>query len=132
MSKEKKPDKAVQFLADATLIRFVSEQAKKKPNDSLVQLLNMALKLPQKQQDTIWWAVFMTIWGKAPDKGRGLTKHDVIGAVCNGSKLTKADAGRAIDSAIKEVTALVEAATDAARTIDPKKPAKKAMPKKAI
>lgn len=80
----------------------------------------------------IEWAVLMTLWGDAPQKGRGLTKHDVIGAVCNGSKLTKADAGRAIKGAISEVTALVEAATDAARTIDPKKPAKKAMPKKAI
>lgn len=115
MSKEKKPNKAVQFLADAELIRFVSEQAIKKPDNSLVQLLNMVLNQPKKKQDVIWWAVFMTIWGNAPDKGRAMTKDEVIGAICNGSKLTKADSGRAINATIAEVTALVEAAAEGSK-----------------
>jgi len=115
MSTSKKPKRAVQFVADAELRGFVSEQAKKKPDNSLVQLLNMVLKQPQKKQDVIWWAVFMTIWGNAPDKGRPMTKDEVIGAICNGAKLTKADAGRAIKATIAEVTALVEAAAEGSK-----------------
>ena len=115
MSTSKKPKKAVQFVADAELRGFVNEQAKKKPDNSLAQLLNIILKQPQKTQDVIWWSMFMTVWNNAPTKGRPMTKDEVIGSICNGSKLTKADAGRAISSVIKEVTELVEAAAEGSK-----------------
>jgi hypothetical protein len=111
----KKPKKAVQFVADAELRGFVSEQAKKKPDNSLLQLLNMMLKQPQKQQDVVWWSLFMTLWNNAPSKGKPFTKDEVIGSICNGSKLTKADAGRAVSSAIKQITELAEAAAEGSK-----------------
>lgn len=111
----KKPKKAVQFVADAELRGFVSEQAKKKPDNSLLQLLNMMLKQPQKQQDVVWWSLFMTLWNNAPSKGKPFTKDEVIGGICNGAKLTKADAGRALSSAIKQITELAEAAAEGSK-----------------
>jgi hypothetical protein len=115
METSKKPKKAVQFVADAELRGFVSEQAKKKPDNSLLQLLNMMLKQPQKQQDVVWWSLFMTLWNNAPSKGKPFTKDEVIGGICNGSKLTKADAGRAVSFAIKQITELAEAAAEGSK-----------------
>lgn len=115
MSTSKKPKKTVQYIADAELLRFVNEQAKKKPDNSLAQLLNIILKQTQKTQDVIWWSMFMTVWNNAPIKGRPITKDEVIGTICNGSKLTKADAGRAVSSVIKQVTELVEAAAEGSK-----------------
>jgi hypothetical protein len=116
MSTNEKPKKAVQFVADAELIRFVNEQAKKKPDNSLVQLLNIILKQPQKQQDVILWSVFMTLWNNAPTKGTAITKEVLIGAICNGSKLTKADSGKAVSSAMREAKELIDAIANYLKT----------------
>ena len=115
MSTSKKPNKAVQFVADAELIKVISEKAKKEPDNSLAQLLNLVLKQPQKIQDAFWWSAFMVIWNKAPSKGKPFTKDDVIGAICNGAKLTKADAGRAVSNAKRDVIEVVDAIAEGSK-----------------
>jgi hypothetical protein len=106
----KKPNKAVQLVADAELIRFVNEQAKKKPDDSFLQVLNAALNMPRKKQDVIWWGALMAVWIGLPDKGSGLTKDGFINAVAkNHSKLTKGDSGRALRNTKLLISELVEA-----------------------
>lgn len=110
MSTERKPNKAVQLVADAELIRFVNEQAKKKPDDSLLQVLNAALNMPRKKQDAVWWGVLMAVWIGLPDKGSSLTKDKFIASVAKShSKLTKGDSGRALRNTKLLIGELVEA-----------------------
>lgn len=78
-------------------------------------LLNLVLKLPQKKQDTIWRALFMALWGDAPDKSRRIPKNEVMGDIFIGSKLAKADSDSAINAAPSEVTALIEVAADGSK-----------------
>jgi hypothetical protein len=116
MYANKKPNKAVQLVADAELIRFVNEQAKKKPDDSFLQVLNVALKMPRKKQDALWWAVFMAVWESLPEKGKGLTKDEFVSAVAKShSKLTKADSGRAVRNTKLCIGELVDACASNAK-----------------
>lgn len=107
MKTRKKPIKAVQFIADAQLIRFVEKQAKEKPRNSLVQLLNILVKRPRTIQDSIWWSAFLIVWVNAT--GLALTKAELIEAIANGAKLTKADAGRAVANGVKGIKFLADA-----------------------
>lgn len=118
MSADRKPNKAVQLVADAELIRFVSEQAKKKPDDSLLQVLNSALNMPSKKQDVVWWGVFMAVWIGLPDKGSGLTKDKFIASVAKShAKLTKGDSGRAVSNSKRMISELVNAVAAASRKL---------------
>jgi len=115
MDASKKSKKALAFVADAELIRFVSEQAKKKPTNSLVQLLNVVLKLPRKDQDIVWYSVFMMLWSNAPQGGVNMTKAELIDAIASSAKLTKADAGRLIGGGVKGGKVLIDAISAGAK-----------------
>lgn len=115
MNTGKKSNKALQFTADAELIRFINEQAKKKTDNSLLQLLNIILKMPRKHQGVIWDSVFMMLWSSAPGSGVGMNKEKVIDAVASGAKLTKADAGRLIQGAVTASKELIDAIASSAK-----------------
>lgn len=115
MATSKKSNKALAFIADAELMRFISEQAKKKPDNSLVQLLNVILKMPRKDQDVVWHSVFMILWGSAPGGGVNMTKDQLIDAIASSSKLTKADAGRLTSGAVNASKELIDAIASSAK-----------------
>ncbi|MDF2449532.1 MAG: hypothetical protein K0R26_2036 [Bacteroidota bacterium] len=113
MESSRKPQ-AVQFIADDHLLRFIDEQAKHKPHNAMVQLLHKAVGAQPTTQDTLWWTVFLLTWVSADE----LAKKELIQAIANGSKLTKADAGRALENGAKAIKLLVDAGMQSGNLYD--------------
>ena len=114
MENEEKAAIGVQFIADERLIGFIEEQACKKPDNAMVQLLHKALAAPRTTQDTLWWSVFLMLWVSSD----AIARKELVHAIANGSKLTKADAGRALDNAAKAIKLLVDAGMQSGELYD--------------
>lgn len=104
MEQDKKPIRSVQFIADEQLRGFIEKQAQEKRNNSLVQLLHVAVESPRTSQDIYWWCICLMIWVEGDEVAR---KH-LLELIAHCSKLTKADAGRALEGASRGIKLLVD------------------------
>lgn len=104
MEQDKKPLRSVQFIADEQLRGFIEKQANEKRNNSLVQLLNVALQSPRTSQDVYWWCICLMVWVE----GDEVARKRLLERIAHCGKLTKADAGKALEEASKGIKLLVD------------------------